>query len=41
MPGPSPAIWLDLALGVPSMDTTRAREVATGVGQTQGVKPSQ
>jgi nucleoside-diphosphate-sugar epimerase len=82
---PTPPGWLDLALGVPSMDTTRAREelgwepsvssldaledllqgmrhaegggqtppldptaggpmrageVATGVGQTQGVKPS-
>jgi nucleoside-diphosphate-sugar epimerase len=82
---PTPPGWLDLALGVPSMDTTRAREelgweptsssldalgdlldgmrhaeggstppleptaggplrareVATGVGQTQGVEPSQ
>lgn len=82
---PSPPGWVDLALGVPMMDTTRAREelgweptvtsldaledvlqgmrhaeggptppleptaggpmrareVATGIGQTQGVKPSQ
>jgi nucleoside-diphosphate-sugar epimerase len=82
---PTPPGWLDLALGVPSMDTSRAREelgwepsvasldaledllqgmrhaeggptppleptaggpmrageVATGVGQTQGVKPSE
>jgi nucleoside-diphosphate-sugar epimerase len=82
---PSPPGWVDLALGVPMMDTTRAREelgwepsvdsldaldellrgmrdaeggptppldptagghmradeVATGVGQTQGVRPSQ
>lgn len=81
---PTPPGWLDLALGVPSMDTTRAREelgwkpgvssldaleelldgmrhaeggptpplepkaggplrsreIATGVGQTQGVKPT-